>query len=158
MKKLKLNPRIIALNRKARYEFFIKDEIEAGLILEGWEVKSLRQGRVSIAESYVFLNGGEGYVSGMTITPLKQASTHIVAVPTRVRKLLLSRRELDALVGRACGGGATLSALSLYWSGSWVKLSIGIVKGKKLHDKRNSLMERDWQIEKARIMKRGNGC
>ena len=154
MKKSKVSPRIVALNRKARYEFFIKDEIEAGLSLEGWEVKSLRQGKVNIAESYVFLNEGEAYVSGMTITPLTQASTHVVAVPTRVRKLLLSRKELDSLVGRAYGDGATLSALSLYWSGCWIKLRVGIVKGKKLQDKRASLRERDWQVEKSRIMRR----
>jgi SsrA-binding protein len=143
----------IAQNKKARHEYFIDDELEAGLELQGWEVKSLRQGKANIAESYVYLRDGEAYVSGMTIIPLQQASTHVVANPTRVRKLLLSRRELDNLLGRVNREGMTLTALSLYWSRSWVKIKIGVSKGKKLHDKRDDLKEKDWAREKARVMK-----
>lgn len=143
----------IALNKKARHEYFIEDEVEAGLELQGWEVKSLRQGKANIAESYVFLRDGEAFISGMTITPLQQACTHVVANPTRVRKLLLSRRELDNLFGRINREGMTLTALSLYWSRSWVKIKVGVSKGKKLHDKRDDLKEKDWAREKARVMK-----
>ncbi|MCG3723307.1 SsrA-binding protein SmpB [Vibrio cincinnatiensis] len=143
----------IALNKKARHEYFIEDDVEAGLELQGWEVKSLRQGKANIAESYVFLRDGEAFISGMSITPLQQASTHVVANPTRVRKLLLSRRELDNLFGRINREGMTLVALSLYWSRSWVKLKIGVAKGKKLHDKRDDLKDKDWQRQKARVMK-----
>ncbi|SHO54666.1 SsrA-binding protein SmpB [Vibrio quintilis] len=145
----------IAQNKRARHEYFIEDEIEAGLALQGWEVKALRQGKANIAESYVFLRDGEAYVSGMTITPLQQASTHVVADPVRVRKLLMSRRELDNLFGRVNREGMTLTALSLYWSRSWAKLKIGVAKGKKLHDKRADVKERDWQREKSRVMKSG---
>ncbi len=143
----------IALNKKARHEYHIDDEIEAGIELQGWEVKSLRQGKVNIAESYVFLRDGEAYISGMSIIPLNQASTHIVAEPTRVRKLLLKRRELDNLIGRVNREGMTLVATALYWSRSWAKLKIGVAKGKKLHDKRADLKEKDWARDKARIMK-----
>ncbi|MCR9297397.1 SsrA-binding protein SmpB [Vibrio fluvialis] len=146
----------IALNKKARHEYFIEDEIEAGMELQGWEVKSLRQGKANIAESYVFLRDGEAFISGMTITPLQQASTHVVANPTRVRKLLLSRRELDNLFGRINREGMTLIATALYWSRSWVKIKIGVAKGKKLHDKREDLKDKDWQRQKARVMKSNN--
>lgn len=152
-KKSKPSSNTIAQNKKARHEYFIEDEIEAGLELQGWEVKSLRQGKANIAESYVFLKGGEAFISGMTITPLQQACTHVVADPTRVRKLLLSRREIDNLIGKTNRDGMTLAALSLYWSRSWAKLKIGVAKGKKLHDKRSDLKERDWQREKSRVMK-----
>ncbi|MEI8631734.1 SsrA-binding protein SmpB [Vibrio sp. PP-XX7] len=145
----------IAQNKKARHEYFIDDEIEVGLALQGWEVKSLRQGKANITESYVFLRDGEAYISGMSIIPLQQASTHVVSEPTRVRKLLLSRRELDNLFGQVNRDGMTLAALSLYWSRSWVKLKIGVAKGKKLHDKRTDIKERDWQREKSRVMKSG---
>ncbi len=151
--KNKAGSNTIALNKKARHEYHIDDEIEAGIELQGWEVKSLRQGKVNIAESYVFLRDGEAYISGMSIIPLNQASTHIVAEPTRVRKLLLKRRELDNLIGRVNREGMTLVATALYWSRSWAKLKIGVAKGKKLHDKRADLKEKDWARDKARIMK-----
>ncbi|EPO2956203.1 SsrA-binding protein SmpB [Vibrio cholerae] len=143
----------IALNKKARHEYFIEDEFEAGMELQGWEVKSLRQGKANIAESYVYIKDGEAFISGMTIIPLQQASTHVVATPTRIRKLLLSRRELDNLFGRINREGMTLTALSLYWSRSWVKIKIGVAKGKKLHDKREDLKEKEWQRQKDRVMK-----
>lgn len=151
--KTKATSNTIALNKKVRHEYFIEDELEAGLELQGWEVKSLRQGKVNIAESYVYLKDGEAFISGMTITPLNQASTHIVANPTRIRKLLLSRRELDNLFGSVNRDGMTLAALSLYWSRSWVKLKVGVARGKKLHDKRTDLKDKDWARDKARIMK-----
>ncbi|GAM57479.1 tmRNA-binding protein smpB [Vibrio ishigakensis] len=151
--KTKATSNTIALNKKARHEYFIEDEIEAGLELQGWEVKSLRQGKANIAESYVYLKDGEAFISGMSIIPLNQASTHIVANPTRIRKLLLSRKELDNLFGSIHRDGMTLTALSLYWSRSWVKIKIGVAKGKKLHDKRTDLKEKDWARDKARIMK-----
>lgn len=151
--KSKTTSNTIAQNKKVRHEYFIDDEVEAGMELQGWEVKSLRQGKVNIAESYVYMRDGEAFISGMTITPLNQASTHIVANPTRVRKLLLSRRELDNLYGRINREGMTLAALSLYWSRSWVKIKIGVAKGKKLHDKRTDMREKDWARDKARIMK-----
>ena len=151
--KSKTTSNTIAQNKKVRHEYFIDDEVEAGLELQGWEVKSLRQGKVNIAESYVYMRDGEAFISGMTITPLNQASTHIVANPTRIRKLLLSRRELDNLYGRINREGMTLAALSLYWSRSWVKIKVGVAKGKKLHDKRTDMKEKDWARDKARIMK-----
>ncbi|SJN59710.1 SsrA-binding protein [Vibrio ruber DSM 16370] len=152
-KKSKPGSNTIALNKKARYEYFIEDEIEAGMELQGWEVKSLRQGKANIAESYVFLRDGEAFISGMNIIPLQQASTHVIANPTRVRKLLLSRRELDNLFGRINREGMTLIALSLYWSRSWVKIKVGVAKGKKMHDKRDTVKDRDWQRQKDRVMK-----
>ncbi|WP_070962586.1 SsrA-binding protein SmpB [Vibrio sonorensis] len=151
--KTKAGSNTIALNKKARHEYFIEDEIEAGMELQGWEVKSLRQGKANIAESYVFIRNGEAFISGMTITPLSQASTHVVADPTRTRKLLMSRREIDNLFGRINREGMTLTALSLYWSRSWVKIKIGVAKGKKMHDKRTDIKDRDWQRQKARVMK-----
>ncbi|QMV13645.1 SsrA-binding protein SmpB [Vibrio spartinae] len=152
-KKSKAGSNTIALNKKARHEYFIEDEIEAGLELQGWEVKSLRQGKANIAESYVFMRNGEAFISGMSIIPLQQASTHVISNPTRVRKLLLSRRELDNLFGRINREGMTLISLSLYWSRSWVKIKIGVAKGKKMHDKRDTAKDRDWQRQKDRVMK-----
>jgi SsrA-binding protein len=151
--KTKAGSNTIALNKKARHEYFIDDEIEAGMELQGWEVKSLRQGKANIVESYVYLRDGEAFISGMSILPLNQASTHVVANPTRVRKLLLSRKELDNLLGRVNREGMTLIATAIYWSRSWVKVKIGVAKGKKLHDKRTDLKEKDWARDKARVMK-----
>ena len=154
--KSKAGSNTIALNKKARHEYFIDDEIEAGLELQGWEVKSLREGKTNIAESYVYIRDGEAFISGMTITPLTQASTHIVANPTRVRKLLMSRKELDNLFGRINREGMTLVATSLYWSRSWAKIKIGVAKGKKKYDKRNTKKTRDWNREKARYFRKSS--
>ncbi|MDN3680078.1 SsrA-binding protein SmpB [Vibrio tapetis] len=143
----------IAQNKKARHEYFIDDEIEAGLELQGWEVKSLREGKANIAESYVYIRDGEAFISGMSIIPLQQACTHTVANPTRVRKLLMSRKELDNLFGRINREGMTLVATAMYWSRSWVKIKVGVAKGKKLHDKRTDMKEKDWARDKARVMK-----
>ncbi|UXI00766.1 SsrA-binding protein SmpB [Photobacterium sp. TY1-4] len=146
----------IAKNRTARFEFAIQDEYEAGVELQGWEVKAIRSGKVNISESYVFLRNGEAFISGMQITPLNAASTHVVADPNRTRKLLLNRRELDKLAGAVNRDGETIIALTMYWKGSWVKLKVGTAKGKKLHDKRADTKDRDWQRDKARIMKHSN--
>ena len=152
-KKAKPNSNTIALNKRARHEYFIEDEIEAGLSLQGWEVKSMRAGKANISDSYVIFNQGEAFLFGATIQPLTVASTHVVADPTRTRKLLLSKRELDSLFGKSQRDGYTLVALSLYWKGAWAKIKIGLAKGKKQHDKREDIKEREWKVAKDRIMK-----
>ncbi|MEO5342781.1 MAG: SsrA-binding protein SmpB [Gammaproteobacteria bacterium SHHR-1] len=143
----------IALNKKARHDYFIEDRLEAGLVLEGWEVKSLRAGKAQLVDSYVFVKNAEAWVSNLLITPLMTASTHIQPEPTRVRKLLLHRREIDRLIGAVERKGYTLIALALYWSKGRVKIEIGLAKGKKQHDKRDAEKERDWQREKQRLLK-----
>jgi len=143
----------IAVNKKARHDYFIEQNFECGLVLEGWEVKSLRAGRAQITESYVHLKNGEAWLIGARFSPLNSASTHINPDPTRTRKLLLNRKELDRMVGAVERKGYTLVALALYWSKGRAKLDIGLAKGKKQHDKRASDKERDWKRQKARIMK-----
>lgn len=145
----------IAENRKARHEFFIEENFEAGLALEGWEVKALRAGRANLTEAYAILKDGEAFLIGAHISPLNAASTHIKPDPTRTRKLLLNRRELDRLVGAVERRGYTLVPLSLYWQRGRAKLGLGLAKGKKQHDKRAADKDRDWQRQKARIMKKG---
>lgn len=152
-KKIKPNSNTIALNKRARHEYFIEEEIEAGLSLQGWEVKSMRAGKANISDSYVIFSKGEAFLFGAMIQPLSVASTHIVCDPTRTRKLLLSKRELDSLFGKANRDGFTIVALSLYWKGPWAKIKIGVAKGKKLHDKREDIKDREWKIAKDRIMK-----
>ena len=134
----------IALNKRARHEYFIEDEIEAGLSLQGWEVKSLRAGKANISDSYVIMRDGEAYLFGATITPLNVASTHVVCDPTRTRKLLLKQRELANLYGQINRDGYTVVALSLYWKNAWCKIKIGVAKGKKDHDKRDTIKDREW--------------
>lgn len=146
----------IALNKRARHEYFIEEEFEAGLSLQGWEVKSLRAGKANISESYVLLKNGEAWLFGATITPLTVASSHVVCDPTRTRKLLLNQRELATLFGKINREGYTVVALSLYWKNAWVKIKIGVAKGKKLFDKRADIKDREWQVNKARIMKNAN--
>jgi SsrA-binding protein len=146
----------IAMNKRARHEYFIEDEFEAGLSLQGWEVKSLRAGKANISDSYVILRNGEAYLFGSTFQPLAVASSHVVCDPTRSRKLLLNQRELDRLIGQVNRDGYTLVALSLYWKNAWCKLKLGVAKGKKEHDKRDSIKDREWQVDKARIMKNAN--
>lgn len=146
----------IALNKRARHEYFIEDEIEAGLSLQGWEVKSLRAGKANISDSYVIMRDGEAYLFGATITPLNVASTHVVCDPTRTRKLLLKQRELANLYGQINRNGYTVVALSLYWKNAWCKIKIGVAKGKKDHDKRDTIKDREWKLDKARIMKNAN--
>jgi SsrA-binding protein len=144
---------VIAANRKARHDYFIEATFEAGLVLEGWEVKSLRAGSAQITESYVYIRNGEAWLIGAHFSPLKTASTHITAQPTRSRKLLLHRQELDRLIGAVERKGMALVPLDLHWHKGRAKLSIGVAKGKKQHDKRASDKDRDWQRQKARILK-----
>ena len=152
--KKKANDNTIARNRKARHDYTIEDTFEAGLVLEGWEVKSLRAGKVQIDDSYIMAKDGElEWVAG-TITPLITTSTHIHASPTRSRKLLMHRYEIDRLIGQMERKGFTLVPLALFWKKNGrVKIEIGLAKGKKAHDKRAALKERDWQREKARSLK-----
>jgi SsrA-binding protein len=145
----------IAQNRKARHNFAIEDTYEAGISLQGWEVKSLRDGLVQLDESYVMIKGTElTWIAGQ-ITPLLSASTHVVPEPMRARKLLMHRKEIDRLIGQVERKGYTLVPLSLYWIRGRVKLGIGLAKGKKEHDKRASDKDRDWKRDQARIMKHG---
>ncbi len=146
----------IARNRKARHDYFVEETFEAGLALEGWEVKSLRAGRAQLTESYVHIRGGEAWLLGAHMAPLTTASTHVHADPTRTRKLLLHRRELDRLVGAVERKGYTLVPLNLHWSKGRVKLDIGLAKGKKQHDKRAARKDRDWKRQQARILKSSN--
>jgi SsrA-binding protein len=144
----------IANNRKALHDFFIEDRFEAGIALQGWEVKSLRAGRVQLDQGYVMLKGGEAFLFGALITPLQTVSTHITPDAQRTRKLLLSRHELNKLIGSVERKGYTLVPLQLYWKENLVKLEVGLAKGKKLHDKRDSERERDWKREKERLLKK----
>lgn len=144
---------LIALNKKARFEYTIESTYEAGLVLEGWEVKSLRAGRAQLTESYVIIKRGEAWLLGAHFTPLKTASTHVSADPNRTRKLLLNRTELDTLIGAVERKGYALVPLKLFWKKGRAKLDIGLAKGKKQHDKRATEKDRDWQRQKARILK-----
>lgn len=146
----------IALNKKARHEYFIEERFEAGLALQGWEVKSMRAGKVQLSDAYVIIKGSEAFVIGVLVTPLGTASTHIHPDSTRTRKLLLNRAELDTLIGAVERKGYTLIPLAMYWKQSRAKLEIGLAKGKKLHDKREVERDRDWQRDKARVMKTRN--
>ena len=145
----------IALNKKARYDFSIEDRFEAGLVLEGWEVKSLRAGKTQLVDSYVIIKDGEAWLLGCLITPLLAASTHIHPDATRTRKLLLHRDELNKLIGAVERTGYTLVPLAMYWKHGRAKLEIGLAKGKKEHDKRATEKDRDWAREKQRILRRG---
>lgn len=146
----------IALNRKARHEYTIEENFEAGIVLEGWEVKSIRASKVQIAESYVILKRGEAWLIGSNISPLLSASTHVHPVPDRSRKLLMHRRELNRLIGLIERKGYTLIPLSLYWKHGRIKLEIGLAKGKKKHDKRETEKTRDWAREKQRLLSKVN--
>ena len=143
----------IAVNRRARYEYFIEDRYEAGLALMGWEVKSLRAGRVQLTESYVYIRNGEAYLFGAHFSPLNSASSHVIADPTRNRKLLMNRSEIDHLVGAVEREGYSLIPLELYWKRGRVKLRVGLAKGKKQHDKRATEKDRDWERHKGRILR-----
>lgn len=145
----------IALNKKARYDFFIEERYEAGLSLKGWEVKSLRANKVQIIDSYILLQNKEAYLFGALITPLPTVSTHLNPDPKRNRKLLLHRYELNKLIGSVERKGYTLVPISLYWKNGKIKLEIGIAQGKKTHDKRETKKDRDWQRQKQRILKHG---
>ena len=143
----------IILNKKARYDFFIEERYEAGIALEGWEVKSLRAGRTQIQDSYILLKEGEAYLFGALITPLPTASTHISPDPQRTRKLLMHRREINKLIGNVERKGYTVIPTAMYWKKGKVKLEVGLAKGKQSHDKRQAEKDREWQREKQRILK-----
>lgn len=145
----------IVVNKKARFDYFIEDRFEAGIVLQGWEVKSLRAGRVQLVDSYVILKNNEAWLIGSLITPLPTASTHIHPEPDRTRKLLLHRGELDKLIGAIERKGYTLLALSFYWKQGRAKVELGLAKGKQAHDKRATERDRDWKREQQRILKGG---
>ena len=154
MSKQKADPNpTIAENRQARHEYFIEETYEAGLSLQGWEVKSMRAGRVQLKEAYVFLKNAEAFLYGAHVSALPTASTHVIPDPIRTRKLLLNRAELSRLVGAVERKGYTLVPLEMYWKAGRAKLRLGLAKGKKEHDKRATSKDRDWQREKSRLMK-----
>lgn len=142
----------IALNKKAKHDYFIEQRFEAGVMLQGWEVKSLRAGRGNLTDSYVNIRGGEAWLLNMHISPLLSASTHISPEATRSRKLLLHKKELSKLIGSVERKGYTLVPLAMYWKNGLAKLEIALAKGKKQHDKRDAERDRDWEREKARVM------
>lgn len=146
----------IALNKKARFDYELQDRFEAGIALLGWEVKSLRAGKIQLVDSYVIFKDGEAWLFGAQIMPLASASTHFVTDPTRTRKLLLKRRELNRLQEAADQKGYTVVATALYWKAHLVKCEIALAKGKQLHDKREAEKERDWAREKQRLFQRDN--
>ena len=154
-KKEKTPSSTIALNKKARHDYIIENKFEAGIALEGWEVKSLREGKIQLRDSYVLIKNGEAWLLGTHITPLPAASTHIHPDQTRSRKLLLHRHELDRLVGAVERKGYTVVALAMYWKRGLAKVEIALAKGKQAHDKRAADKERDWKREKQRILKHG---
>lgn len=152
-KKTQNSSATIVANRRARHDYFIEDTFEAGLVLQGWEVKSLRAGRVQLSESYALVKDGEIGLFGAHISPLNSASTHIQPDPMRTRKLLLHHSEINRLIGAVERRGYALVPLSLYWKRGRVKLQLGLAKGKKQHDKRASEKEREWNRDRARILK-----
>ncbi len=143
----------IISNKKAFHDYFIEEKFEAGIALEGWEVKAIRAGRANIKESYVIVRNGEIFIFGMHITPLAEASTHIKPDPVRTRKLLLHTSQISKLIGKVERAGFTLMPLDLHYLRGRVKVEIGLAKGKKQHDKRDVEKERDWNREKARLMR-----
>ncbi|MCL4408848.1 MAG: SsrA-binding protein SmpB, partial [Gammaproteobacteria bacterium] len=151
MKQKKNPPSTIALNKKARHEYFLEEKYEAGIELQGWEVKSIRSGKVNIADSYVILRDGEAYLLGAQIQPLSQASSHVVCDPDRTRKLLLKKRELNTLIGKVEREGYAIVATAMYWKSCWVKLEIYLARGKKSHYKRDTIKDRDWARQKERL-------
>jgi SsrA-binding protein len=152
-KKKSSNSGTIALNKKARHEYTLSEKFEAGMSLQGWEVKSIRTGRVNISDCYVFMKDGEAYLLGAEIQALHAASSHVVCDPVRDRKLLLNRKQLDKLTMLVQRDGLSLIATAMYWKACWVKLEFYVGKGKKLHDKRADSKDKDWARSKERLMK-----
>lgn len=146
----------IALNKKVRHDYFLEDKYEAGLVLQGWEVKSLRAGKAQLVDSYVLLKDGEAYLLGSHITPLQSASTHFVTDPTRTRKLLLSKKELSRLRAATERDGYTCVCTAMYWKGHLVKAEINTARGKQKHDKRETEKEKDWNRQKQRVLRHDN--
>ena len=154
-KKAKSPSSTIAQNKKARHDYFIEEHFEAGLVLEGWEVKSLREGRVQLKEGYVRLENGEVWLLGVHISPLVTASSHVETRPDRPRKLLMHNNEIAKLTGAVERKGYTLVPLSMYWKHGRAKLDVGLARGKQAHDKRSSIKQRETQREIARALKKG---
>ena len=152
-KRPKVPSNTIALNKKARFDYQIEEDFEAGIALEGWEVKSLRAGRAQLKESYVIIKDNQLFLLGAHVSPLPSASTHVHPDPTRTRKLLMHRDEIDRLVGYVERRGYTLVPLSLYWKHGLAKLKIALAKGKKQHDKRAAIKQREWERDKHRLLK-----
>lgn len=152
-KKKKPQGNTIALNKKARHDYFIEDKYEAGLTLTGWEVKALRAGKCQLLDSYVIITEGEAWLTGALINPLQTASTHVVAEPRRDRKLLLHKREIEKLEHQSQAKGYTCVCTALYWKGHRVKAEVALAKGKQTHDKRATVKDRDWKKQKERLMK-----
>jgi SsrA-binding protein len=146
----------IALNKRARHEYHLEQTFEAGLALQGWELKAIRAGRANITEAYAVIRDGEIFLFGAQMTPLISASTHVVADAHRTRKLLLHKREIELLIGRVQREGYTLVPTALYWKGNKVKAEVALAKGKQTHDKREASKERDWNREKQRLLRRHN--
>jgi SsrA-binding protein len=146
----------IALNKRARHEYHLEERFEAGLALQGWELKSIRAGRANITEAYAVIRDGEIFLFGAQMTPLISASTHVVADPHRTRKLLLHKHEIDRLIGRVQREGYTLVPTALYWKANKVKAELALAKGKQTHDKRDASKERDWERDKQRLLRRHN--
>lgn len=155
MARNKSSPSTIAVNKRARFEYHLDERLEAGIALEGWEVKALRAGKLQFGDSYVLLKDGEAFLFGCLITPLPSVSTHIQPDPTRTRRLLLHRREIDRLIGLVERKGQTVVPTAMYWKQGTVKVEIAVARGKKQHDKRRTEKERDWQRHKSRILKQG---
>ena len=147
---------VIALNKKARFEYHIEETFEAGLVLAGWEVKSLRAGKAQLTDTYILVKNGEAWLLGSHILPLNTASTHEVADPTRTRKLLLHRKEIARIFSRTQDKGHTCVPLKLYWKGNRVKCEIALASGKRQHDKRHEIKEREWKRDKGRVLKSYN--
>lgn len=144
----------IVENRKAFHDYFIEERFEAGLVLEGWEVKSIRAGRAQLKEAYVMVRGAEAFIIGMHVSALPTASTHVHPDPTRSRKLLLHAKELARLIGKVEQRGYTLVPINLHYTKGRIKAEVGLAKGKKQHDKREAEKDRDWQREQQRLMRR----
>ena len=152
-KKKKSESNTIALNKKATFDYTIEEQFEAGIALQGWEVKSLREGRAQLKESYVVVIRGEIFLVGAYFSPLRSTSTHIVANPTKDRKLLLHKKEISNLIGATEREGYTIVPLSLYWKRGRVKIKIALAKGKKQYDKRQAIKQRQWDRDKRRLLK-----
>jgi SsrA-binding protein len=144
----------IALNKKARHEYHIEEKFEAGLVLTGWEVKSMREGKCQLTDAYVLLKNGEAWLLGAHIQPLLSASTHVIAEPDRTRKLLLHKKEISKLIGKSNQTGHSCVPLAIYWKGNKIKCEIALVKGKTNYDKRAAEKDRDWSLEKQRVMRK----
>ena len=154
MKKNKVSPDTIARNRRALHDYTMLEKFEAGLVLQGWEVKSIRSGKVQMVDSHIHIRKGEAWLFNCLITPLLSASTHVVAEASASRKLLLNRREIDKIMGKVAEKGLTCIPLAMYWKGTRVKIEIALAQGKKVHDKREAQKDKDWKLEKDRLFKK----